>query len=150
MKKLLISITLVTVLGSANCAAAGNNTFGLGFGGLYGDFGIKLDHSLTERLSIGVLQSWQASATFTHIRAKYLFNAEPGSSSPFITYGLGGIANEQYADLQGTVAGIGYRSFKAESNAYSEFSISTIISVDAPYYFTTAPLYIGFSYGKNF
>lgn len=151
MKRILLSTSLVMMLATGSqTIAAGNNTFGLGFGGLYGDFGFKLDHAFTDALSVGVLQSWQSNATFTHFSAKYLFNTDPLASAPFLTVGFGGIANEQYADLRGTVAGIGYRSLKAESKSYTEFSISSVLSVNGPYYFTSNPLYIGFSMGKNF
>ncbi|MDH5359863.1 MAG: hypothetical protein OEX03_04820, partial [Gammaproteobacteria bacterium] len=121
MKKSLIAATLISILSATNNASAAGNTFGLGIGGLYGDVGIKIDHAFTEAFSVGVLQSWQASASFTHFRAKYLFNTEPAASSPFITIGYGGIANDQYADLQGTVAGVGYRMFKSGKRSYTEF-----------------------------
>jgi len=150
MKNSLIAVTLICILSATNTASAAGNTFGLGIGGLYGDVGIKIDHAFTDAFSVGVLQSWQASASFTHLRAKYLFNTERGTSSPFITIGYGGIANDQYADLQGTVAGVGYRMFKSGKKSYTEFSVSSLLSVEGPYYFTSNPLYIGFSYGKNF
>ena len=150
MKNILLTTILISLLTTAGKSFAAGNAFGLGFGGLYGDYGIKLDYSITDSLSIGVLQSRQNDASFTHYTSKYLFNGERNASSLFVTYGSGGIANDQYSELQGTVAGLGYRTYRVDKKRFSEFSVSTILSVKPPYSLITAPVYIGISVGKNF